>query len=128
MQAAWERFIERTMRARVPPPGVFIKPSQISNPSALKASHLEFAFECSRNKCFRNHGGSGETTLEAGEALRASNPPQFGEVQVLAAQRPDPDGNVIPAEVREGSASFQSAQGERELSRETDLKFLGGKV
>ena len=52
------------MRARVPPPGVFIKPSQISNPSALKASHLEFAFECSQNKCFRNHGGSEERPWE----------------------------------------------------------------
>ncbi len=69
-----------------------------------------------------------ELPWEPGEALRGSNPPQFGEVQVLAAQRPDPDGNVIPAEVREGGASFQSAQGEREPSRETDLKFLGGRV
>ena len=34
--------------------------------------------------------------------------------QLIAAGQPDMNGNIIPAEVREGSASFQSAQGERE--------------
>ncbi len=82
VQAAWERFIERTMRARVPPTGVFIKPSQIIDPPALKARHLEFASECSQNKCFRDKGALRELPWEPREALRGGNPFQFDDVQV----------------------------------------------
>ncbi len=69
------------MRARVPPPGLFIKPSQISNPSALKASHLKFAFECSQIKCFRDKGALRELPWEPGP-LRGSNLSQFGDVDI----------------------------------------------
>ena len=52
-----------------PPQGLFIKPSPISNPPALKARHLEFASECSQNKCFRDKGALRELPWEPGEAL-----------------------------------------------------------